>query len=83
MVDHCSNPMCAKPLRYLREGRIIVFDMEGKCDVDGKRTRHMEHYWLCGHCAQSFTLARTPEGLRLVRLAPAEREHRQSDPSYS
>jgi hypothetical protein len=75
--------MCAKPLRYLREGRIIVFDIEVQSDADGNRTRHMEHYWLCGLCAQSFTLARTPEGLRLVRLAAAEREHRQSGPSYS
>ena len=27
MVNHCSNPQCAKPLHYLRDGRIFVFDV--------------------------------------------------------
>jgi len=32
----------------------------------------MEHYWLCGLCAQSFTLAHTAEGLRLLPLPPGK-----------
>jgi hypothetical protein len=27
MMNHCANPQCAKPLHYLREGRIFVFDV--------------------------------------------------------
>ena len=27
MVNQCANPSCAKPLHYLREGRIFVFDL--------------------------------------------------------
>ena len=66
MVDHCANPKCAKPLHYLREGRIFVFDVDGKQDASGKRTRRLEHYWLCGPCAQMFVLERKPEGIRLA-----------------
>ena len=27
MVNQCANPKCGKPLHYLREGRIFVFDL--------------------------------------------------------
>jgi len=68
MVDHCANPKCAKPLHYLREGRIFVFDVQGpEAGADGKRSRRMEHYWLCGACAQSLILERTNDGIRVVQ----------------
>ncbi|MFZ0632012.1 MAG: hypothetical protein WA399_09185 [Acidobacteriaceae bacterium] len=67
MVSHCANPKCAKPLHYLREGRIFVFDVPGK-DVDGngKRTRRMEHFWLCGDCAQTMVMEQSADGVRAV-----------------
>jgi hypothetical protein len=67
MVSHCANPKCAKPLHYLREGRIFVFDVSGK-DVDrnGKRTRRMEHFWLCGTCSQTMVMERSADGVRAV-----------------
>jgi hypothetical protein len=64
MVDHCANPKCAKPLHYLREGRIFVFDVNK--DAGGKSVRRVEHYWLCGPCAQTYALERTIEGIRLM-----------------
>jgi hypothetical protein len=67
MVDNCANPKCAKPLHYLREGRIVVFDVAGpETGADGKRSRRMEHYWLCGACAESLVLERTNDGIRLT-----------------
>ena len=70
MVNNCANPKCAKPLHYLRDGRIFVFDIidrEAPKGVDGKQPRHMEHYWLCGTCAQSMQLEQTGEsGIRVV-----------------
>jgi hypothetical protein len=66
MVDHCANPKCAKPLHYLREGRIFVFDVDVKKDAAGKSMRRVEHYWLCGPCAQTYALERTVEGIRLM-----------------
>ena len=64
MVSHCANPKCAKPLHYLREGRIFVFDV--KAEEAGKNARHMEHYWLCGECSQTLAMEQSPEGVRVV-----------------
>lgn len=63
MVNNCANPKCAKPLHYLREGRIYVFDAEE--DGDGQVHR-MNHYWLCGVCAQTMRLEKTAQGVRIV-----------------
>jgi len=64
MLDHCANPQCAKPLRYLREGRIFVFDSSSTSD-GVKRAHRLEHYWLCGECSQTLILERTQQGIRL------------------
>ncbi len=68
MVNNCANPKCDKPLHYLRDGRIFVFDVPGDSfGSDGKRSRHMEHYWLCGDCAPNMQLERhTTEGIKIV-----------------
>jgi len=67
MVSHCSNPKCAKPLHYLREGRIFVFDVAaGEADRFGKRSRRMEHYWLCGECSKTLAMEQSADGVRVV-----------------
>jgi len=67
MVSHCANPKCAKPLHYLREGRIFVFDVPGKeTDRNGKRSRRMEHFWLCGTCSQTMVMEQSADGVRAV-----------------
>jgi hypothetical protein len=67
MVNHCANPQCAKPLHYLREGRIFVFDVPlRKEGGDGKRARRIEHYWLCSACLQTMLLEQSTEGIRLI-----------------
>jgi hypothetical protein len=71
MVNNCANPECAKPLHYLREGRIFVFDITGKTDGAPRR---LEHYWLCGPCSERFMIEREAgSGIRLVprRVGPA------------
>jgi hypothetical protein len=74
MVNNCANPRCAKPLHYLREGRIFVFDVLDSASVlNGKNTRHLEHYWLCGACSEQFLVERndgTDSGVRLVPRRP-------------
>jgi hypothetical protein len=70
MVNNCANPKCAKPLHYLREGRVFVFDVQedrsGKI-TGGKQGHHLEHYWLCGACSQLFMVEYESEkGVRLV-----------------
>ena len=70
MVSHCANPKCAKPLHYLREGRIFVFDVAaGEADRNGKRSRRMDHYWLCGVCSQTMEMQQSEDGVRVVARA--------------
>jgi uncharacterized protein YcsI (UPF0317 family) len=73
MVSNCANPKCAKPLHYLRDGRIFRFDVpDQKMAVNGKKTRHIEHYWLCGACSQALIMELSPEGVRLApRIRPS------------
>jgi hypothetical protein len=51
-----------KPLHYLREGTIYIFEIVESAAADGKRKGHrLEHYWLCGDCSAHHRLERTPE----------------------
>ena len=73
MVNNCANPECAKPLHYLREGRVFVFEMSNKVTDIGtgeKRSRRLEHFWLCGECSPQFEIQKVETG---VLLAPRRR----------
>ncbi|HEX4006016.1 MAG TPA: hypothetical protein VHX60_07560 [Acidobacteriaceae bacterium] len=73
MVSNCANPKCAKPLHYLRDGRIFVFDVQDKMvAATGKRTRRIEHFWLCGACSQTMAMQQSTEGVHVV-LRPQSR----------
>ena len=77
MMDRCANPACAKPLVYLREGRVFAFDVAVQSDGTGfKKTRHLEHFWLCGACARSMILVQREGAVEVRRKAePAESLH--------
>jgi hypothetical protein len=69
MVNHCANPQCCKPLHYLREGRVYVFDVTQAVSGNTERTtRRMEHFWLCGACSEAFLLEQIED--RTVRISP-------------
>lgn len=73
MVSHCANPKCAKPLHYLRDGRVFVFDVPDKmAAATGKRTRHIEHFWLCGTCSQTMAMEQASDGVHLVLRTPTQ-----------
>ena len=78
MVNHCANPQCCKPLHYLREGRIFVFDVPDPLAISksGKVARRMEHFWLCGGCSEAFTLEQNAE--KNVKLTPKPMRHRHA-----
>jgi hypothetical protein len=68
MVNHCANPQCCKPLHYLREGRVYVFDVTRPASGTGERTaRRMEHFWLCGACSEAYFLEQVED--RTVRIS--------------
>lgn len=87
MVNNCANPQCAKPLHYLREGRIFVFDVPASgtaFSAGEKRPRHLEHYWLCGQCSQLFQVEHEVEtGVRLVprRSTPIQNQKKTRIPA--
>jgi hypothetical protein len=70
MLNHCANPGCGKPLHYLREGRVYVFDVTRYATNAEDRTRRMEHFWLCGACSNQFLLEQTANDG--VRISPRE-----------
>lgn len=76
MVSNCANPLCGKPLVYLRDGQIYIFDVSsGPPDVKGRRQRRLEHYWLCGACSKTMTLVNDTQGVRVV-LRPVAHQQR-------
>ena len=58
MIGHCANNECAKPLHYLRDGRIFVFEMPDVSveTMNGRPANRLSYHWLCGDCAKAFTL---------------------------
>ena len=74
MIHQCANPTCGKPLHYLREGKIFVFDLPdpiepgSKPGSNGRRTRRLQHFWLCGACSATMKLVQTNESQIQVQL---------------
>jgi hypothetical protein len=80
MVSNCANPECSVPLRYLRDGRLYQFEVKSVASpsydrvgtgLQNKRnkkpSRQVWHYWLCGQCCSTMTLAFDQlEGLKLI-----------------
>ncbi|MGC2639861.1 MAG: hypothetical protein WA294_21960 [Acidobacteriaceae bacterium] len=66
MVNNCANPKCGKPLHYLRDGRVFIFDVPGKIAANGKRARRIEHFWLCGTCSQTLAMKQSSDGIQVV-----------------
>ncbi len=75
MVDQCANPVCCKPLHYLREGRIFVFDMPDQTAAvapAGGRSRRLQHFWLCGPCSETMVMKQT--GVHEIQVTPKNRQ---------
>jgi len=78
MVNNCANPRCGKPLHYLREGRIYIFDASARVLEPGaKRQRRLEHYWLCGVCYATMILVQDDLGAIRVLPKPAAIRERE------
>ncbi len=82
MVSYCANPGCGKPLHYLREGRIYVFDASiATARRNEKRQRQLEHYWLCGGCSESLILSQDTHGWIHILPRPAAIQSSDDDAS--
>jgi hypothetical protein len=66
MMNSCANPKCGKPLHYLREGRVFVFDLPDQSTaVGGKKTRRIEHFWLCGECSRTLEVQQSRDQVQV------------------
>jgi hypothetical protein len=73
LVDYCANPNCLKPLLYLREGSIYIFEAtDGDLYASSQRSHQLEHYWLCGDCSLVHRLERNSS--REIRLIPRKQQ---------
>lgn len=68
MVGQCANPRCRKPLHYLRDGRIFIFDVVDSATEGGRRTHHLDHYWLCGNCSRTMMIRQEGGGIHIRPL---------------
>jgi hypothetical protein len=78
MLARCVNENCNRPLHSFSEGRLFQFEIvsislaasdENSAPFDEKPWRETVHFWLCGHCAATFTLVLEPaRGLKLVSV---------------
>jgi hypothetical protein len=60
MVNQCANTSCGKPLHYLREGRIFVFDVPvSDAPTTTSSKSRLQHFWLCGRCSETFGMEQT------------------------
>lgn len=69
MTSHCANPACAIPLHHFQDGRLFQFEVRPKLPASDERpenqgpsarerlVRKVSHFWLCGKCASTLTLA--------------------------
>lgn len=63
MISKCSNPQCAVPFRYLSDGRLFPFP----AGCSGLQVGKVCWHWLCGQCAQRYTLVADASGRVSVR----------------
>ena len=59
MISKCANPACAAELRYLRNGKLFVFDKHTKSPASGPYSvtgRVHEFFWLCETCISKLTM---------------------------
>ena len=63
MFSACANPDCRAAFNY-RQGCLFRFHKEAAAGGI-KQTHSVQHFWLCGHCCQIFTL-QYRDGIGLV-----------------
>jgi len=71
MFAKCCNSDCRKPFDH-REGRLVRFSKSSAQGEPAENQRSIEHYWLCGRCAELFVFEYDSE--MNVRIKPRDRE---------
>jgi hypothetical protein len=79
MLSKCANPSCSTQFIYLREGKLFVMEHAAKPrprqqgPLLSRPGNRLEHFWLCGPCAEKFTLLyKIDGGIQVVDKAPRQ-----------
>jgi hypothetical protein len=80
MFAKCCNPECEKPFDH-REGRLVRFSKAPSTGRPVGNQPRIEHYWLCGDCADVFVFEYDSE--MNVAIKPRKSEAVESRHSYS
>ncbi len=70
MVSTCANPNCSRAFHKLVDGRLFVIDPREPRTYSHVCNDRLHWYWLCGICAERFTLGFRASGevLCILRL---------------
>lgn len=68
MLTECSNPSCAAPFRYLKDGRL--FRLERDPTLWSSKSNRVEYFWLCHRCSSAMTLRLREDGTVVTVLLP-------------
>jgi hypothetical protein len=79
MFAKCYNPECESPFDY-REGRLVRIAKDAPGGQPDENQLHIEHYWLCGKCAELFVFDYDAE--MNVRIKPRNFEAVKKDKHY-
>jgi hypothetical protein len=79
MLIKCCNPECQAPIDY-RQGRLMRFTGTPSSGNDPKNRHRIQHYWLCGKCAELYVF--DFESGTGVKLKPREQESSVENPSH-
>lgn len=86
MLSKCANPDCSASFHYYGQGRLFEVHFEDaglmfKAAVDDekastKKSRTVEHFWLCSSCSQVMTIAM--DRSQNVRILPLFEKRRSA-----
>lgn len=76
MVTKCANPSCNAAFRYLKDGRLFLFEAPPRpstsepsvpeTEFQESEIHGGEYFWLCEKCAKSMTLTSDESGHAFV-----------------
>lgn len=67
MLDKCANSECSKPFDH-NQGRYLCFRRACAENETPANTHNVQHFWLCGGCAKTYTLQHHKEHGAVISL---------------
>jgi hypothetical protein len=79
MIRKCCNPACEVPFDH-RQGRLVRFSSKPANDKPAEKYSSIQHFWLCGKCADLFVFE-SESGITL-KIKPRHQELSRENLSF-